>query len=603
MPGHDEPPPRTRLRGAPLLALGWVVLVAALCARGNQGSAGPDASFTEDGAADLRHVPDVPGEDGGPTPDAAPAADVPAQAGLTPTRAVLTFRNDNFRTGAYLTEKKLDVASVRTRGLVLKFSDPVEGEIAGQPLYVPGLVVGGTSRDVVFVATMTNDVYAFDAGEAGPADDGASRRLWRVTLADPVDPAARPLARGVHSTPVIDREAGTLYLVHSTRNIRRDQGELSAQELAVLDVEFFLVALDLRTGATLRTRKIEGSYPRSDGRTVAFEARNHWCKPALLLGRGSLYLACGMRRIEETTVFHGWVFRYDAATFAPRGVFCTSPEVTAPGQGAGIWQSGSGLAEDPEGNVYFITGNGPADFARGSYGDALVKLTTAGGGLSFAGAFTADGPDGRLQRNDVDFGSGGALVLPDAPSVFGAGKTGIGYVLARDSMERRQQFVASVNQYDPAAPVDESWAGGPHLHGTPAYWRGPDPGVAYLYAWGEQDYLRRYALDLGTGLIDPSRARAGKVLGLRDTMPGGALSLSADGNRAGTGIIWATLQGLPASAGPDARLLAHDAETLEVLWETSFRGLSRWMPPTVADGRVIVGTSAGQLLIYELARP
>jgi hypothetical protein len=230
-----------------------------------------------------------------------------------------------------------------------------------------------------------------------------------------------------------------------------------------------------------------------------------------------------------------------------------------------------------------------------------VKLSTAGGALSFAGAFTADGPGGRLQRNDVDFGSGGALVLPDAPYVFGAGKTGIAYLLARDSMNERQQFVAAVNQYDPAAPVDEAWSGGPHLHGTPAYWRGPDAGVAYLYAWGEQDYLRRHALDLGRGMFDPSRARAGKVLGLRGTMPGGTLSLSADGYRTGTGIIWATLQGPPSDTGPDARLLAHDAETLEVLWETTFRGLSRWMPPTVADGRVIVGTGAGQLLIYELA--
>src|SRR6185295_8611709 len=127
--------------------------------------------------------------------------------------------------------------------------------------------------------------------------------------------------------------------------------------------------------------------------------------------------------------------------------------------------------------------------------------------------------------------SGGALVLPDVPYVFGAGKTGIAYVLDRGSMAKRQQFVASVNQYDPTAPVDRFWAGGPHLHGTPAYWRGPDPGVAYLYTWGEQDYLRRHVLDLATGMFDPARAKQGKVMGLQDTMPGGALSLSADGNR------------------------------------------------------------------------
>jgi hypothetical protein len=336
---------------------------------------------------------------------------------------------------------------------------------------------------------------------------------------------------------------------------------------------------------------------------VAFEGRNHWCRPALLLSHGSLYLACGMRDDEGTTVFHGWVFRYDAASFAPQAVFCTTPDVTAPGDGASVWQSGSGLAEDPEGNVYFITGNGPADLDHHSYGDALMKLSTAGGKLSVAGAFTSEGPEGHLQRHDVDFGSGGALVLPDAPFVFGAGKTGIAYVLERDSMAKRQEFVASVNQYDPMAPVDIFWAGGPHLHGTPAYWRGPAAGVAYVYSWGEQDFLRRHTLDLRSGMFNLAQGKAGKVMGLMDTMPGGSLSISADGNRAGTGIVWATLEGPRSETEPDGRLLAHDAETLDVIWETTLRSLSRWVPPTVADGKVFLPTSGGKLLIYALGPP
>src|SRR6185369_12879503 len=98
-------------------------------------------------------------------------------------------------------------------------------------------------------------------------------------------------------------------------------------------------------------------------------------RPALLLARGSIYVACGMRNHESTTLFHGWVLRYDTATFTPQGTFCTTPDVNVPGEGAAIWQSGSGLAEDPEGNVYFITGNGPADFTHHLYGDALVKLS------------------------------------------------------------------------------------------------------------------------------------------------------------------------------------------------------------------------------------
>jgi hypothetical protein len=607
MPANHDRPRRKSLRGAPFFALGWVLLVAVWCTRGNHEPDGTDAGLPHDGAVDRAVAADAPlGGDAAaaPTaPDVAAALDAPTGTASTPvTTAVLTFRNDNARTGAYLAEKKLDVASVRARGMALKFSDTVEGEIAGQLLYVPRLEVAGAPRDVIFAATLANNVYAFDANESAPSGQGASRKLWQVTMVDPVDPATRSVPRGIYGTPVIDPAANALYLVHSTRNIRRDAGDLTAQEVAVLNVEFFLTALDLRTGATLRTKKIEGSYPRSDGSSVAFEPRNHWCRPALLLSRGSLYLACGMRKNEQTTVFHGWIFRYDAATFTPQGVFCTTPDVTEPGDGASVWQSGSGLAEDPEGNVYFITGNGPNDFDHHNYGDALVKLSTANSTLAFAGAFTSD-PEGKLRRHDVDFGSGGALVLPDAPFVFGAGKTGIAYVLARDSMAKRQEFVASVNQYNPSAPVDIFWAGGPHLHGTPAYWRGPDAGVAYLYTWGEQDYLRRHVLDLSTGMFDPARAKQGKVMGLHDTMPGGALSLSADGNRAGTGIIWATLPGPRAETGPDSRLLAQDADTLDVLWETTFRTMSQWMPPTVADGKVIVGTGGGKLFVYELGPP
>jgi hypothetical protein len=576
-----------------VLALASLLLVAVWCTRGNPGSDGTDAATSADARGVAR---DVSGAGSDAVTPSAPTG-TPAVG-----PAVLTFRNDNFRTGANLAERQLDPATVRARGMILQFGNTVDGEIAGQPLYAPGLVIAGKPRDVVFAATLANTVYAFDANEPA-ADPTSSTKLWQVTLADPENPAARPLARGIYGTPVIDLASNTIYVLHSTRNIRRDSGKLGPQEIAALNVEFFLVALDLRTGATLRTRKIEGSFPRSDGSPLAFEARNHWCRPGLLLSRGSVYLACGMRSDEGTTVFHGWVFRYDAATFNPQGVFCTTPDVTAPGDGASVWQSGSGLAEDPEGNVYFITGNGPADLAHHSYGDALVKLSTAGGALSVAGAFTSEGAEGHLERHDVDFGSGGALVLPDTPYVFGAGKTGIAYLLARDSMVKRQEFVASVNQYDPAAPVDLFWSGGPHLHGTPAYWRGPNAGEAYLYAWGEQDFLRRHVLNLGTGMFEPAKTTAGKIMGLPDTMPGGALSLTADGTRAGSAIIWATLQGPRSDAAPDARLLAQDGETLDLLWETTFRSLSRWMPPTVAGGKVFLGTSSGKLFIYQLGPP
>ena len=580
------------------------VLGALLCSLAQCGTGGDVQAPGADTPREGDGVDAGAGADARAAADAVPSPDAtdPADATSAPARpSVVTFRNDNARTGAYLGETELDVATVRARGMRLAFTDPVAGEMNAQPLYVSGLDVNGKSRDVVFAATLANNLYAFDAREAAAGQAGASSKLWEVHFTDPDDAAARPLSRGIYSTPVIDLATSTMYVVFSTRNTLTDHGKLTPAQTAALDIAFYVAAIDIRTGATLRATRLSGSYPKKDGTPLEFDARNHWCRPGLLLDGGALYVACGMRAHELTTTFHGWVFRYDPASLARKGTFCTSPDVNVPSEGAGIWQSGSGLAADPDGNVYFITGNGAADFASRTYGDSMVKLSTKGGGLSFEAAFTPEGPDHKLDENDVDFGSGGALVLPGTDHVLGGGKTGIFYLLGRGSLDKVQEFQAAVNQYDPTAPVDSDWEGGPHLHGTPAFWRAPSGGFAYVYAWGEQDYLRAYRYDLATGRFDASRPLMGKVMGLQKTMPGGTLSVSSSGAKAGSGIVWATLpRYLDPDSNPGGRLFAYDAETLDLLWETTFPSLPKWMPPTIVDGRVFVGTTSDQLLIYEL---
>ena len=38
----------------------------------------------------------------------------------------------------------------------------VQGQVYAQPLYVPGVVINGTSHNVLYVATEHDQVYAFD---------------------------------------------------------------------------------------------------------------------------------------------------------------------------------------------------------------------------------------------------------------------------------------------------------------------------------------------------------------------------------------------------------------------------------------------------------
>src|SRR3954451_11792065 len=89
---------------------------------------------------------------------------------------VLTHHNNLARTGAVLDEVALSPSSLKTQKFGRLFSVMVNGQIYAQPLVVTGLTVGGVTRNVVYVATMRNMVYAFDA------DKAERTPLWQVNL-------------------------------------------------------------------------------------------------------------------------------------------------------------------------------------------------------------------------------------------------------------------------------------------------------------------------------------------------------------------------------------------------------------------------------------
>jgi outer membrane protein assembly factor BamB len=452
---------------------------------------------------------------------------------------------------------------------------------------------------VVLAATAANTVLAIDIR------DGTT--LWVDSLRDR-EHAGRKLARPLTSTPVIDPLTRRMYVVYSTKNRTRDFIPPGSPEpessLDGLDVAFWLVAIDVETGRQLLARKIAATTQRSDGSRLSFVAKNHRNRPALLLSHGSIYVAFGARPKEEEIEYHGWVMRYDAGTLVQQGVFCTSrdarghpPDGPAVGQGAGIWQSNSGLAADSIGQVYLLSGNARAEPARGWFGNSFIKLARdRGGELIPAGWFSPEGPNRRLERYDRDLGSGGPLVIPSAPLVAGGGKTGIVYLINAKTMRPRQSFQAARDMYARigiGVGSDTAWYAGPQLYGSLTFWRGPDRRFGYVYLWGARDYLRAYRLRWSEQLFDTIPvAVGGRLMPLGDStgvIPGGMLSLSANGTLASTGILWATLR---TSAGAGYLLAAFDAETLDELWSTGLPALSYLQPPTVASGMVLVATSS-----------
>src|SRR5579862_882994 len=134
---------------------------------------------------------------------------------------VLTQHNDPARTGAVLDETILAPSTLRQQGFGRLFSLVVDGQIYAQPLVVTNLEIPGKGvRHVVFVATMRNMVYAFDA------EGGEPLPFWQTFLGSPMlydripkDAGAllgqyniRPYI-GIASTPVIDRANKLMYVV------------------------------------------------------------------------------------------------------------------------------------------------------------------------------------------------------------------------------------------------------------------------------------------------------------------------------------------------------------------------------------------------------
>lgn len=512
---------------------------------------------------------------------------------------VTTHHNDSARTGANLAETVLTTSNVNVSEFGKLFERAVDDEIYVQPLYVEGVNISGVIRNVVYVATNNDSVYAFDAD-----DPAAAAPLWRVTYTNPAA-GILPVSRtdvgqacgtyvdfagniGIAATPVIDPLSQTMYFVTRTK----ENGVFMQR----------LHAIDIRNGRerTGSPRVVQPSVNGAgDGRdaqnNIAFNARTQNQRAALLLDRGVVYVAWAS--YCDQGPYHGWILGYDGATLDQTLVYNTTPD----GGLGGIWQSGGGLAADPTGNLYAMTGNGSfnGDVGGRNFGNSFLKLTPTGTLLDWFTPYNWS----FLNATDEDLGIQNPVLIPNTNLIVGGGKDGVMYVVNRTNMGH---FRSGNN-----GQIVQSFQGSTatRMNGAPVYWSSPTYGPA-IYVWPAGDPLKVFRLVNGLFVTPPSAQ--GTVLA-PSGMPGGMLSLSANGSLAGTGILWATLSnaGDPNHTSRPGILRAYDAGNVtRELWNSqqnatrdALGNFSKFSPPTVANGKVYVGTLSKKLVVYGLLGP
>jgi len=490
---------------------------------------------------------------------------------------VLTYHNNNARTGVANKETILTPSNVNSTNFGKLFVLPADGLVDAQPLYISNLTVNGAAHNVVIVATEHGTVYAYDA------DTGAS--LWHITTlksgestsdargCDQVVPEI-----GITSTPVIVRpKTGNpvIYVVAMSK----DSSSNYHQRLHALDAT---TGAELHGGPVDISAKYPGTGDNSSGGYVLFDPGQYKERAGLLVIGNTIYLAwashCDIRP------YTGWIMGYNINTLAQTTVLNVTPN----GNEGAIWGSGAGMAADGNGNIFALIANGVFDTTlnsngfpqSGDYGNAFMHITTKGG-LAVNDYFEMDNESSE-NNGDVDLGSGGTVIVSTKDSTskvwtlaVGAGKDGNLYVVDRTNLGKFNSSSNNVYQELPNALSGGIWS-------MPAAYNG------YIYYGPVGNHILAFQFKNAKLLTSPVAKTATSF-----AYPGATPSISSN---AGTnGILWAAENVNPAV------LHAYNARTLVEIYNTNqaangrdqFGNGNKYITPTIANGKVYVGTTNG----------
>lgn len=494
-------------------------------------------------------------------------------ASLCGQTSVLTWHNDNARTGQNLQESVLTPANVKSATFGRLSTLTVDGKVDAQVLYVPALAIPSQGvHNVIYVGTEHGSLYAFDAdtftqlmkvsllgsGET-PSDDHSCSQVTPEI--------------GITATPVIDMQAGphgTIYVIVTSKDSSsKYHHRLHALDLTTLGEQF--------SGPV----EVSATYPGS-GAENTFNPTVHKERPGLLISGGLVYTTWGSHC--DAGGYAGWVISYNETSLARVGVLNLVPN----GNDAGIWSAGSGPAADSAGNIYFLTGNGTFDTtlntsgfpSKGDYGNAFVKVSTSGA-LTVTDYFTMTNTVSE-SGGDVDLGSGGLMLLPPLQNAqgqtvslaVGAGKDKDIYVVNQTGMGGFNPNMDSIYQLMTNALSGGAWS-------SPAWFNGN------MYFAGTGDTLKSFTFSGGSFSLTSHSSTSFPY-------PGATPSISANGTS--NGIVWAV------EDQSTAVLHAYDASNVATeLYNSNqaassrdhFGSSNKFALPTITHGKVFVPTTNG----------
>jgi len=353
-----------------------------------------------------------------------------------------------------------------------------------------------------------------------------------------------------------------------------------------------------RSGSPVQiTATCPGNGDGSVNNVVSFDPQRNNQRQGLTLVNGVVYVTFSSHC--DWGPYHGWILGYNAATLQQQIVYNDTPN----GGDGGIWESGTGMAADAQGNLYVVIGNGTVGASGDptvltNRGESAMKLTPSGSTLAINSYFTPYNFQD-LEAYDLDYGAMGAFLIPNSNYYFTSCKDGNIYLLNKNNMG---SYTVGSNQVQQIITLSSN----SNMHCQPAYGKGSN--YEFVYIWPENDQLRAFPFDRGSNTFNIANEVISSAAGPTG-QNGAMISVSSNGTATGSGIVWASY-----AASGDAEhtvspgvLRAFDASNItKELWNNNATtndnagAYAKFASPTIANGHVYLATFSNKVVVYGL---